>query len=387
MVMKCFLVGGAVRDMVLGISPKDCDYVLTGMTKDAIDILEENGFTLVGEDFPVYLHPETGCEFALARYERKSGSGYRGFVVDTSADISITDDLARRDLTMNSMAVEVDFDFDDPLASSLEPRTGDIIDPFGGVFDIEQKMLRHTTLAFTEDPVRVLRIARFAARYGFEIHESTKQLMVKMQEAGELKHLQPDRIQLELTKASNEKVFSRFIDSLFTEDIFGDIFGVHLSDRAVRFSANKYSDRLNFIKKPEHRLAVAFVTFEQDELIKLKFKNSVIKLHRAANTDILFRTTAAKTHYDAVVLFDVLKKFGLNNKSNREFADDFLVFMSDVSETLNSFLLWRVVNDLLNLEIGVAIESAGVSGKQIKPFVDELCVDTIKKSLLINQSN
>lgn len=383
--IKCFLVGGAVRDLALGIVPKDKDYVLTGMTKDAVSILEENGFTLVGEDFPVYLHPVTNEEFALARYERKTGAGYRGFVVDTSADISITDDLARRDLTINSMAIEVHYDFMNPLASTLEPITGDIIDPFGGMIDIANKMLRHTTNAFAEDPVRVLRIARFSARYGFEIHESTKQLIIKMQKSGELKNLVADRIQLELCKAAGEKIFSRFIDGFFTKEIYGDVFGFEGKLLDDMFEMNRWSDRLNFISDPNHRLAVAFAHVPMSEMVRLKFKNRVIKLREALHVEEFFNLQDTHTDEQVVKLFNALKRFGVANHSNAEFTDDFWRFIHQASGLSNSMLMIAVITDLQKIDVGAEIEKAGITAKsEIKDFVANLQIKSIKKSLMID---
>ena len=151
---QVYLVGGAVRDELLGLEPSERDWVVTGATPSD---LEDRGFRQVGSSFPVFLHPETGEEYALARTERKSGRGYHGFTVDFHPKVSIEQDLERRDLTINAMARQAD---------------GRLIDPFGGQADIENRWLRHVSSAFVEDPLRVLRVARFAARFtplGFQI--------------------------------------------------------------------------------------------------------------------------------------------------------------------------------------------------------------------------
>lgn len=189
--VKVYLVGGAVRDTLLGLTPKDRDYVVVGATaKDVEDMLSQ-GFQRVGADFPVFLHPETGDEYALARIERKVGSGYNGFEAFTSPDLTIEDDLRRRDLTINAMA--------------MDPQTGEIIDPFGGQEDLKNGVLRHVSEAFAEDPLRVLRVARFKARYGFEIHHTTMKLMQELVESGELDHLTRERIWVEIEKLLMEK--------------------------------------------------------------------------------------------------------------------------------------------------------------------------------------
>jgi len=145
--MKKYLVGGAVRDKLLGYPFHERDWVVTGATeKQMLDL----GYQQVGKDFPVFLHPETKEEYALARLERKSGHGYSGFEIDARPEVTLEQDLSRRDLTINAIA---------------EDKAGEIVDPFNGVSDIENKLLRHVSNAFVEDPVRVLRVARFAARY------------------------------------------------------------------------------------------------------------------------------------------------------------------------------------------------------------------------------
>ncbi|WP_100656925.1 multifunctional CCA addition/repair protein [Alteromonas flava] len=183
-----YLVGGAVRDKLLGRKPKDNDYVVVGKTPEQMEAL---GFIAVGADFPVFLHPQTKQEFALARTERKQGRGYKGFIVDANANVTLEQDLARRDLTINAMAMTLD---------------GVLIDPFGGSNDLQQKLLRHTTLAFVEDPVRVLRIARFYARFGddWTIHGSTQNLIANMQQSGELEFLVAERVWAETEKALSE---------------------------------------------------------------------------------------------------------------------------------------------------------------------------------------
>ena len=202
-----YLVGGAVRDKLLNIASKDNDYVVIGETPSTMESL---GFLPIGSDFPVYLHPKTKEEYALGRTERKSGKGYTGFVVDASPSVTLEEDLARRDLTINSMALD---------------ENGKIIDPFNGQHDLQNKILRHTTHAFVEDPVRVLRIARFLARYGsdWQIHPSTYALMRELKNKGELNHLVPERVWLETEKALGEKHPELYFQALDGLGIFPEI--------------------------------------------------------------------------------------------------------------------------------------------------------------------
>ncbi|ALQ55656.1 tRNA nucleotidyl transferase [Pseudoalteromonas issachenkonii] len=204
---QVYLVGGAVRDKLLNIQSKDNDYVVIGETPEVMEAL---GFLPIGSDFPVYLHPHTKEEYALGRTERKSGKGYTGFVVDASPNVTLEEDLARRDLTINSMALD---------------ENGTVIDPFNGQDDLKNKILRHTTHAFVEDPVRVLRIARFLARYGSEwsIHPSTTALMQELKNKGELEHLVPERVWLETEKALGEKHPELYFQALDGLGIFPEI--------------------------------------------------------------------------------------------------------------------------------------------------------------------
>ena len=193
--MEVFLVGGAVRDKLLGHTPKDRDYVVVGATPD--DMLE-NGFTKVGADFPVFL--KDGDEYALARQERKVAPGYNGFETHFEPNVTLEDDLVRRDLTINAMAERLD--------------NGHLHDPFNGQEDLKNGVLRHVSEAFAEDPVRVLRVARFRARYNFTVAPETMDLMKELVQAGELDHLTPERVWAELEKALMEDHPSAFFWTL-----------------------------------------------------------------------------------------------------------------------------------------------------------------------------
>jgi tRNA nucleotidyltransferase (CCA-adding enzyme) len=197
--VKVYLVGGAVRDRLLGQPVKERDFVVVGATPQ--DLLSQ-GFLQVGREFPVFLHPQTREEYALARMERKTAPGYRGFVVHADPDVTLEEDLRRRDLTINALA---------------EDERGNIIDYYGGGADLERRLLRHVSDAFVEDPVRILRVARFAARYadlGFAVADETMALMRTMVERGEADALVPERVWQELAKALGEPRPSRFFEVL-----------------------------------------------------------------------------------------------------------------------------------------------------------------------------
>lgn len=202
--MQVYIVGGAVRDELLGLPVKDKDYVVVGSTAEQM-IAE--GYKPVGKDFPVFLHPNTHEEYALARTERKTAAGYKGFTVHASPEVTLEEDLARRDLTINSMAKSV--------GTESADKNGQVIDPFNGLADIQSKTLRHVSDAFAEDPVRILRTARFAARFAdFTVAPETNKLMQQMVAAGEVDALVPERVWQELAKGLMEQKPSRMFEVL-----------------------------------------------------------------------------------------------------------------------------------------------------------------------------
>jgi tRNA nucleotidyltransferase (CCA-adding enzyme) len=236
--MKIYLVGGAVRDKLLGLPVKEKDYVVVGATAE--DMLKL-GYRQVGKEFPVFLHPKTSEEYALARMEKKVEPGYQGFNFDTSPDVSLKDDLIRRDLTINAMA---------------EDQEGKLYDFYQGKEDLEQRILRHVSLAFAEDPVRILRVGRFLARYyyfGFRVADDTNELMRKMVSAGEVDALVAERVWKELDRTLLEKNPEKFFEVLANCGALGKLFpGLELNgdgmkalkaaaefsqDAAVRFAA------------------------------------------------------------------------------------------------------------------------------------------------------
>lgn len=250
--MQVYLVGGAVRDQLLGRTVTEHDYVVVGVTPQQ---MLAQGYMPVGSDFPVFLHPQTKEEYALARTERKSGVGYGGFTFYTSPDLSLEDDLIRRDLTINAMAQTTD---------------GQIIDPYGGQQDLAQRILRHVSPAFVEDPLRVLRVARFAARYadlGFQVAIETLALMQQLVEQGELAYLSPERIWKETQRALTEtraevyfevlracgalKAIMPEVDALFgvpqRPEYHPEVdTGIHTLMTLQRACEQQYSDRVRF---------------------------------------------------------------------------------------------------------------------------------------------
>ena len=197
--MQTYLVGGAVRDELLGLDVKDRDWVVVGAT---LEQMRAQGFRQVGADFPVFLHPRTQEEYALARTERKQGRGYHGFTVYSAPDVTLEQDLQRRDLTINAMA---------------RAENGELIDPFHGLDDLKARRLRHVSPAFAEDPLRILRTARFAARFqplGFSVCEDTLTLMRRMVDDGEVAHLVPERVWQEIQRALHEAAPTVFFQVL-----------------------------------------------------------------------------------------------------------------------------------------------------------------------------
>ncbi len=205
--MKIYLVGGAVRDKLLGLESKEKDWVVVGSNSQE---MKKNGFKQVGKDFPVFIHPKSGEEYALARTERKSGHGYTGFEFDTDSNVTLEEDLERRDLTINAIA---------------EDESGNLIDPFQGQEDIKNRKLRHVSNAFSEDPLRVLRLARFKVKLPeFSIVPETLDMVRKIINSGELTHLTGERIWLEMYKSERIK---DFYDELYKLGVIGKIKGFH----------------------------------------------------------------------------------------------------------------------------------------------------------------
>ncbi|HEX8740489.1 MAG TPA: multifunctional CCA tRNA nucleotidyl transferase/2'3'-cyclic phosphodiesterase/2'nucleotidase/phosphatase [Casimicrobiaceae bacterium] len=223
--VRTYRVGGSVRDELLGRTAGDRDYVVVGATPE---IMLASGFTPVGRDFPVFLHPETHDEYALARTERKAGRGYRGFEFFATPEVTLEDDLRRRDLTINAMARD---------------ENGRLIDPWGGEADLKRKLLRHVSPAFAEDPLRVLRVARFAARLGFRVAPSTMRLMREIVDGGELETLAHERVWQELACGLGEAHPSRMLAVLDRCGALAVLLPELARDDAARRAAARALDR------------------------------------------------------------------------------------------------------------------------------------------------
>jgi len=254
--MEIYLVGGAVRDELLGLPVKEKDYVVVGAT---IDDMLKLGYRQVGKDFPVFLHPKTKEEYALARMERKVGRGYTGFDFDASPSVTLEEDLLRRDLTINAIA--------------RNETTAKLIDPFHGQDDIQKKVLRHVSPAFVEDPVRILRVARFAARFAslsFQVAPETMQLMQEMVKSGEVDALVPERVWKECERALQEKqptvFFQVLADSHALPSLFPEIKLDYLKtlSHAAKISAD-----------PEIRFAALMSQLNASELTSLCNRNRI----------------------------------------------------------------------------------------------------------------
>ena len=247
--MKIYRVGGAVRDRLLGLPVKDIDWVVVGAT---VEEMLAQGYRQVGRDFPVFLHPDSREEYALARTERKQGRGYTGFQVYASPDITLEEDLERRDLTINAMA---------------EDEQGNLIDPFKGQEDLEQGLLRHVSSAFEEDPLRVLRSARFAARFhslGFRVADETQALMRQLSHSGELDHLIPERVWQETSRALMEdspQVFFKVLQAC-------DALAVLFPELHALFAVHDVSQDLD---RGEHSLRVLEQSVSLSEHLPVRF--------------------------------------------------------------------------------------------------------------------
>lgn len=250
--METYLVGGAVRDKLLNYPVSERDWVVVGVTAEQ---MLEAGFRPVGKDFPVFLHPQTKEEYALARTERKTGRGYTGFHCFTSPDVSLEEDLRRRDLTINAIAEDAD---------------GNLIDPYGGQEDLKNKLLRHVSAAFEEDPLRILRVARFYARYhqiGFRIAGETLELMRSMVARGELRELVAERVWMEIHRALKEQqpeMFFRVLYQIGGMDYLVPEFAVDKSlDKAMRVLNNL----LDKGEETTCRFAGAFMHLNESQLL------------------------------------------------------------------------------------------------------------------------
>ena len=346
--LDCYLVGGAVRDKLLNIKGSDRDWVVVGATEKIMLAL---GFRSIGKDFPVYLHPRSKEEYALARTELKVGKGYKGFAVDTSKRVTLEQDLYRRDLTINAMALDAD---------------ENLIDPYGGRKDLENGLLRHVSEHFIEDPLRVLRVARFAARYherGFIIDDSTLELMCELSASGELTHLVAQRVWQEVISALNEanpavffqtlklcgalEVLLPEVDLVFTERnrSAAAMAGLTMSagitnDGLVRFAVLAY-----FVSQPR---ADSERSADGSQLVdslcdRLKapgrFRKTAVQISRYADQVMALRTTSAADTVELII--------ALNGLRDKAAFEQFLAICQVVLAV--AYRNERAVNDAIEL--------------------------------------
>lgn len=328
--MKQYIVGGAVRDQILGRKPRDYDYVWVGATVQ--DMLDK-GFKQVGADFPVFLDPIDGSEHALARKERKTGAGYSGFETSFETSVTLEDDLFRRDLTINAMA--------------LDPVTDKIIDPFGGTMDIFDRKLRHVSPAFAEDPLRVLRVARFAARLNFDVVDETLELMTTLVDSGEVDHLTKERVWTEMTRAIMEDYPEEFFGVL--EDCGAEerVLGIthNKGDYDLRTCCQALSQAAKFQMNEWQRWVAFFDWVALEDVGRLtNLWNMPNLLQRrvmiAAHICELWRGIGSKT--ESEIAETIFKKFRMNQEVSRQDlaeAVQTLIFCNEMSKNLGQKII------------------------------------------------
>lgn len=367
--MKTYLVGGAVRDKLLGLNAKDNDWVIVGTTPSE---LKKLGYKQILASFPVFLHPKTGEEYALARTERKVAKGYHGFEVCFASTTTLEEDLARRDLTINSIAID---------------NSGKIIDPFNGQADIHNRVLRHTSTSFKEDPLRVIRLARFMAQlhdFKFTIAESTKSLVKKILDSGELNHLTKERLNIEFKKALNyPNIFFEALESLGCLDtVFPKI----------RKNINKipqqsfFTNSLYKAATIEEKIALIFYVFNANQISQIKdeFKlsNSYYKL--AITISEIYRLTASASKAE-----EILHTFRKTNilRDRNLFKKSFNLYrkLATILDKKN------LISELANIELIIAnIQEMDIKllikntpKHLITQTINQLYLDTINKHLKI----
>jgi tRNA nucleotidyltransferase (CCA-adding enzyme) len=373
--MQIYLVGGAIRDRLLGLpAPFERDWVVVGSTPEE---MQSKGFIKVGKSFPVYIDPNTSEEFALARTEKKSGHGYHGFNFNADPEISLEDDLMRRDLTINAIA---------------EDENGNLIDPFNGIEDLNNRILRHVSDAFRDDPLRVLRIARFMAKlssYGFIVADDTKGLINDIVSSGELDYLVPERIWLETEKALNTDSFCLYFDTLNEFNALEHIYPSLYYAPEENYSLNyKFID---FFKGsevlPEMRLASIFCALDDTVQIDIiKNFDRIQNEFRFPNSFKFFIRTVMKTFQILTKPMDTFKSSDLyqlleitdafRNSENFSKIIYFHNFIDDLDMKKKTDLLNKAFK--ASKDIGYEEESfKGLRGDKIKEKIDKLRIEKI----------
>ena len=342
--MEIFLVGGAIRDQILGVATEttEKDYVVVGSSPEEILSL---GYRQVGKEFPVFLHPKTHDEYALARIERKVGSGYTGFEFDTSTTVTLEQDLSRRDLTINAIAQKKD-------------GNGSYVDPYGGIEDIKKKKLRHVSEAFSEDPVRILRTARFASRFsnlGFTIDDKTLQLIKKMVISGEVDALTPERVFKEISLSMQTESPSIFFEVLIESGAYERLFPMlevsndnnfKLLDQSIElpevtFSLWLYNQKLQNIEalcdhlrcprdfqqiaelvSEWHHLAMNFLSFSPHAILNFYLKNDGLRRHRRFQLILTAFDCLGINTKPIIKLLELLKSIQISKLANINIAEE-----------------------------------------------------------------
>ena len=342
--MEIFLVGGAIRDQILGVATEttEKDYVVVGSSHEEILSL---GYRQVGKEFPVFLHPKTHDEYALARIERKVGSGYTGFEFDTSTTVTLEQDLSRRDLTINAIAQKKD-------------GNGSYVDPYGGIEDIKKKKLRHVSEAFSEDPVRILRTARFASRFsnlGFTIDDKTLQLIKKMVASGEVDALTPERVFKEISLSMQTESPSIFFEVLIESGAYERLFPMlevsndnnfKLLDQSIElpevtFSLWLYNQKLQNIEalcdhlrcprdfqqiaelvSEWHHLAMNFLSFSPHAILNFYLKNDGLRRHRRFQLILTAFDCLGINIKPIIKLLELLKSIQISKLANINIAEE-----------------------------------------------------------------
>lgn len=356
--MKIYLVGGAVRDKYLNLPVKERDWVVTGATPEQ---MLKRGFRQVGKDFPVFLHPDTHEEYALARTERKIASGYKGFETYFDPTVSLEEDLRRRDLTINAIAESFD---------------GEIIDPFNGLNDLKNKVLRHVSEAFIEDPVRILRIARFAARFatlGFKIANKTMHLMQKMVDNGEVDALVPERVWKEVSRALLESQPAEFFRVLKDCHALPRLFPEFIEFFDLSIAA--LNQAVEMTDKPALRWAACCHRLNQNQLMSLNQRLPLPKEYFELNQLVISFSASLKKELNAEESLQLLEKVDAFRREER--FEDFLA----VCQILNVDISHLKRNYELAQSVSVKeIISQGIQGVAIKNALFQARLEKMQKA-------
>lgn len=361
--MKIYLVGGAVRDQLLGLPIKERDWVVVGETPEK---MRGYGFQQVGRNFPVFLHPKTHEEYALARTERKTGKGHTEFVCFADPTVSLEDDLRRRDLTINAMAQTLD---------------GKLIDPYDGLQDIKNKILRHVSPTFIEDPLRILRVARFAARFGdFTVHPDTIALMRDMSYAGEVDALVAERVWQEFEKALKEPYPERFFEILQCCGALQKLFPEISMNLPLQLKILKQAVKLT--KEPEVRFA-AFMSYLNPEEIKMlcrRYRPPKIYLQLSLLVAKNLKTFVAITvlpEEDIATLLESIDAF----RRTKRFEQFLLACFAAVDDSENQqklLELWHTAYLAAKNVAVIPLVQAGYTGETLRKKIHASRVDVIK---------